>query len=115
MKVRKMDANGDYSFGHGELDFYVDSPDGVAQNVSTRLQLWKGSWFIDTEEGTPWLQEILGKHEAIDVILRQRVLETPGVLSIQTFEWILDPDSRVLNLQATLNTIFGEVEILENI
>lgn len=115
MKVRKMDANGDYSFGHGELDFFVNSPDGVAQNVSTRLRLWKGSWFIDTEEGTPWLQEILGKHEAIDVILRQRVLETPGVLSIQTFEWILDPDSRVLNLQATLNTIFGEVEILENI
>jgi hypothetical protein len=115
MKVRKMDSEGDYSFGHGELDFYTNSPEGVAQNVSTRLQLWKGSWFIDTEEGTPWLQEILGKHDAVDVVIRNRILETPGVQSIQSFEWVLDPDTRVLNLQATLNTIYGSVEILESI
>ena len=107
MKVRKLTADGDYQLGHGNLDFYQDEAEGVAQNVMPRLQLWRGTWFIDTQEGTPWLQEILGKHEAIDVVLRNRILETPGVISLESFESILDPDTRRLYITAEINTQYG--------
>lgn len=115
MKVRKLDVSGDMRLGRGAADFYQDEAEGVAQNVMTRLALWRGTWFIDVDDGTPWLQRILGKHEAIDVVLRSRILETPGVLSLQSFETILDPDTRRLMVTATINTQFGSAEVMETI
>lgn len=115
MKVRKLTADGDYRLGHGNLDFFQDTAEGVAQNVKTRLALWRGTWFIDTDEGTPWLQEILGKHEAVDVVLKSRILETPGVISLQSFESILNPDTRSLSVTAIINTRFGTAEVMETI
>ena len=112
MKVRKLSSAGDYVMGHGYLDFHQDTAEGVAQNAMTRLQLWRGTWFIDTEAGTPWLQQILGKHDAVDVVIRTRILETPGVLSIQSFESILNPDTRRLTVTATINTQFGSAELM---
>lgn len=111
MKVRKLSDAGDYQMGHGDLDFTQDTPEAVAQNVMTRLALWRGTWFIDTQEGTPWLQQILGKHDAVDVVIRSRILETPGVLSIESFESILDPDTRRLTITAMLNTRYGQTTI----
>ena len=111
MRVRKLTSDGDMTIGHGIEDFHVDSPDGVAQNVMTRLQLWKGSWFIDTEEGTPWMQEILGKHDAIDAVVKSRILDTPGVKEITSSESILNPDDRKLTITATISTSYGEATI----
>lgn len=111
MKVRKLTATGDYRLGHGDRDFYVDAAEGVAQNVMTRLALWQGQWFIDTSEGTPWLQRILGKHNAVDTVIKTRILETPGVISISEYESILNPDTRSMTVTATLETEYGQSTI----
>lgn len=111
MKVRKMSTDGDYRLGHGDADFYQDQAEAVAQDCMTRLALWRGTWFIDTIEGTPWLQQILGKHEAVDVVLRNRILETEGVLGLQEFESVLDPDNRRITISATINTQYGAAEL----
>lgn len=115
MRVRRLDSSGDMMLGHGNSDFYSDDPEGVAQNVKTRLQLWQGQWFLNTADGTPWLQEILGKHEAVDMIIRNRILGTPGVKEITEFQSVLGPESRTLSIQATLDTIYGSTEISETI
>ena len=111
MKVRKLTASGDYRLGHGDRDFYVDAAEGVAQNVMTSLALWQGQWFIDTSEGTPWLQRILGKHNAVDTVIKTRILETPGVISISEYESILNPDTRSMTVTATLETEYGQSTI----
>lgn len=108
MKVRKLTASGDYRLGHGDRDFHVDTAEGVAQNVMTRLALWQGQWFIDTSEGTPWLQRILGKHNAVDTVIKTRILDTPGVISISEYESILNPDTRSMTVTATLETEYGQ-------
>lgn len=113
MKVRKQTKDGDYCFGHGDLDFYENQPEGVAQNVVTRLQLLRGTWFIDLLEGTPWYQEILGKHDAVEVILRTRILETPGVLNIERFDTALDPNTRRLTITGVINTQYGQANLTE--
>ena len=45
MKVRKLDEAGDMTMGRGSSCFLADTPDAVAQNVMTRLALWRGRGF----------------------------------------------------------------------
>lgn len=113
MRVRKLDEAGDMTMGRGSSCFLADTPDAVAQNVVTRLALWRGSWFLDTTEGTPWLQEILGKHEAVESVLRARILDTPGVTEISKFESILNPDTRTISISAEIETRYGTAKIEE--
>lgn len=115
MKVRKMTAEGDYQLGRGNHLFFMNSAEGVCQNVQTRLALWRGSWFLDLRAGTPWIQEILGKHDAVDIVLRDRILTTPGVLEILEFEAILNPDNRRITINATLKTRYGTGKVRSEI
>lgn len=111
MKVRKLTADGDYRLGHGAIDFWENTPEAVAQSCMTRLALWRGTWFTDTQDGTPWLQDILGKHDAVDAVLRARIVETAGVLSLDSFESVLDPDARSLSISAVITTIYGQTTL----
>lgn len=102
-------------FGHPSIDFYKDSPEAVGQAVLTRLRLWKGEWFADMAEGTPYNEEVLGKKrlESASFTIRRRILETQGVLSIETFSFIRDEATRSFFVTATINTIYGETSLSE--
>lgn len=117
MRYRKLDANGDFTIGTG-ADFHVNTPDAVGQAVLTRLKLWKGEWFIDTADGTPWMGEILGKRHAgknPDAVIKQRILGTQGVKEITEYSSTYDGNTRKLTVTATLNTIYGATTISENL
>jgi hypothetical protein len=113
MRYRALDENGDYSGGRGQGNFLINSPDCVAQSVKTRLRLWRGEWFLDTTEGTPWLQQILGRHSKViyDLAIRTRVLDTAGVTGILEYSSTLDPTTRKLTLEMTIDTAFGQAQI----
>ncbi len=109
MRYRKLDANGDYVFGHGQTDFLVNSSDAVAQALSTRLKLATGEWFLNTEEGTPYSTEILGSNTSsyYDLAIKRRILETSGVTSILDYQSYVNRDSRSLSVSATVETLYG--------
>lgn len=113
MRYRKLDENGDYSFGHGQQDFYVNSPEAVGQSVLTRLKLWQGEWFLDTSIGTPYMTAILGKvpQEIADQAIQKVVLGTTGVLGLASYFSSYDPAKRTLTVSMTLNTEFGTTEV----
>lgn len=113
MRYRKLDNTGDFCFGHGNLDYYQDCPEAVAQAVKTRLALWAGEWFLDQEEGTPWGLRVLGKNRAedYDPLIRLRILETQGVSSISSYESVWDADSRALAIDVTIDTIYGATSV----
>lgn len=115
MRYRKLTADGDYSFGSGALDFWQDVPDAVAQAVLTRLRLWTGEWFLNVTEGTPYQIGALGKHtkESVDPMIRDRILSTQGVTSIEDYSSVIDPNTRELTVNATINTIYGQAVIQE--
>lgn len=113
MRVRIQDENGDYTFGSGQSNFFLNSVEGVAQAVQTRLLLWTGEWFLNVDEGTPYLQGVIGKQDqqTIDNVLRARILGTEGVSSILSYESIIDRENRKLNVSVSISTIYGETTI----
>ncbi len=113
MRYRKLDANGDYSFGSGLQDFLVNDPDTVAQAILTRLRLWQGEWFTDTQDGTPWATAVLDKYtESVrDAAIRERVLGTPGVRSILSYRSSMDTAARTYTVQIIVDTIYGKVAV----
>lgn len=113
MRYRKQDENGDYTFGNSLNNFHIDNVDAVAQAIDTRLKLWVGEWFADVSDGTGWTQAILGKHSQnlYELTLRQRVLETRGVISIQEFQSSLDPNTRELAVTMVVDTIYGQTDL----
>lgn len=111
MKVRKLSKDGDYALGHGSVNFLQNSAEAVAQSVMTRLALWQGQWFIDTDEGTPWIQGVLGKGDFAESLIKERILATQGVLSISEFESILNPDTRSMAITVTIETEYGSATL----
>lgn len=110
MRYRREDNNGDYTFGQGDDTWLVNSPETVAQAVKTRFELWYGQWFLDTTDGTPWIQSVLGKQkpEVYNLAIRQRILETRGVNQITEFSSTINTSSRRVVFTATISTIYGQ-------
>jgi hypothetical protein len=113
MRYRKLTSDGDYSFGSGQKDFYRDVPDAVGQAVKTRLELWLGEWFLNVDDGTPYLISVLGKQnkKTADTTIQNRILTTEGLVSIQEYESAIDPDTRRMSVTTTVNTVYGPTEL----
>lgn len=111
MRQRQLLPSGDFSFGSG-LPFLANSPLCVAQAVLTRLQLNTGEWFLDSSEGTPLKEQILGfnTETSRDLAVRTRVLNTIGVQSIDEYVSVLDA-TRKFTVLMIVQTIYGQVAI----
>ena len=111
-RYRRLDDALDMTFGRGAADFIVDRPAAVAQAVLTRLNLWQGEWWLDLTEGTPWLQQILGKPRgpgSPDAALRERILGTPYVTHITDYASHYEPTNRQWLVSCKVFTSFGQV------
>ena len=106
-----LSADGDMIWGQGAADFLVDSPAAVAQAAQTRLGLWMGEYFLDLDQGTPWATQVLGVRTAgiRDAAIRNRIMGTPYVLSIENYASSFDPRTRAFNVSCTIKTAFGAV------
>lgn len=115
MRYRKLDADGDMTFGHGQQDFLRDTPDAVAQAVVTRLRLLAGEWFLDLADGTPWQAGVMGKHTqaTYDPVIRRRILQTEGVTGISEYTSVFDGAARRLTVTATIDTVYGHATFQE--
>ncbi|MET3654099.1 hypothetical protein [Dyella japonica] len=113
MRYRKLDANGDYVFGHGQSDFYRDQPEAVAQAVQTRLELFSGEWFLDTSAGLPWRTQVLGKYtqNIRDFVIKQQIVNTQGVQSLDSYSSSVDPNTRRFSVSASITTIYGPATV----
>lgn len=124
MRVRKLspqrnasglivDAGGDYTFGRGIANYYVNDPLGVAQTVETALRLFVGDFFLDREAGTPWRTKVLGKYTGAvrDIAIRTRILQVAGVKAITAYSSSLNRDTREFGVRATISTIYGPANV----
>jgi hypothetical protein len=114
MRYRRLDANGDMTFGQGLGNFWINQPEAVAQSVLTRLRLNLGEWFYDTSDGTPWNTEVLGERtqSTRDVVVQDRVQTTTGVVEIISYGSLFDPNTRTWTAAMTLQTVYGPVALV---
>jgi len=113
MRIRKTDPTGDYAWGRGLADFWVDVPDAVALAAVYRLALWEGDWWLNLAAGTPYAAQIIGRGKTAtrDPVLRARVLGTPGVQTISGWSSNLDRDTRRFTVSAQIVTRFSSFAI----
>lgn len=120
MRYRKLTATGDMAYGQGNQDFHVDN-EAVRQAIQTRLQLYKGAFWRDLNEGLPLFQSILGASgsqsnlDSIDNIIRQRVLGTQGVRSVVSLNSSFETEARQYLFTATVQTIYSTTVIVTGV
>jgi hypothetical protein len=113
MRYRKLDSNGDYTFGKQDGNFHSNSPEAVAQAVKTSLGLSQGEWFLDTGVGVPYSTQVLGMGNVPlhNQIIREAILNVPGVKSILSYSNSYDPVNRFSSITCTLNTVYGSTTL----
>jgi len=114
MRYRVLSSTGDYTFGQGQANFLIDSPETVAQVVQTSLLLWLGEFFLDVTAGIPYPEGILGKHSQsqADQTIIAYIESLQGVNGVENYSSTINPETRAYqSLGATLNTIYGPTPI----
>jgi hypothetical protein len=84
--------NWDISFSANDIDFSIDA-DEVSQNSKIRLQMIAGEQFDDARVGMPWLTDMVSPQVSIlakEQIIRQTILSTPNVLSLDSLNVEVD-------------------------
>lgn len=113
MIVRQLSPTGDFTFGASQLNFLANSPAAVAQVVQTSLLLWLGEWYLDTTAGMPWIQGVLGKHnaETADVTVQDYILGVQGVTDISSYASVAQQPERDYFATATIDTLYGPTPV----
>lgn len=114
MIYRKLDENGDYTFG-GNKNSYIKNAAAVEQAVVTRLRQLIYEWWENLEDGLPLWQQILGSRDKAQVekIIRERIARTKYVKTILSFKADWDNEKRHLTIRASIDTEFGQIQIEE--
>lgn len=119
MKYRQLSDSGDYSFGHGDTDFFYDL-EACVQAVKTRLQLYVDSFWRDLADGLPMYQSILNAYGSpssllvVDSIIRRRILGTQGVTRIVAYDSQFDPNTRKYSFSCVIDTIYTQTFTFED-
>lgn len=90
----------------GHLAVVVDAA-AIGQHVRQRLMTFQGEWFLDTDAGVVWLDEIFGRGydpALAESVVKAEILDTDGVQEIVTFSVAFDRTAR--------NLIMSEIEVL---
>ncbi len=92
----------------------IDGAEQVRQQLLIKLKLWQGEWFLDTEFGTPYLQNILGKQLTLSgavQAIRKSILEVEGVNAITNFAFDFNRQTRTLSVEFEVSTPYGLIEV----
>ena len=116
MRVRRIDKDGDWTFGRGR-NSYAAMGESVAQRVKTRLQSFLGDWFLDLDHGLPWFARFEKPADLalIEADVKRCILETQGVASLTAFSIDLDPDTRKCTISASITDIYSGDESQVNV
>ena len=94
----------------------VNNQEAIAQDIKSAFQTWKEEYFLDKTIGLDYINEILIKGfspRLIESRFKSLILSRQGVISISYFSTDLDKTVRNLTVEATINTIDGQINITE--
>ena len=109
MKIRNLDANGDWTFGQG-LSNYISGNAGIGLNISTRIKSWVNDCFFAMNAGVDWKTRLGSKNQQslLEADLKRIILSSFGVTGITAFSVSVDVKTRAFTVNYTINTIFSQ-------
>ena len=131
LSIRRLDANGDMTFGDGLRNFATGS-EATAQRIRTAPRILLAEWFLDITKGLPWfgtedpddpnftgVTPILGAAGGANLayaeaLIKAYILLIEGVASLKSFVMEFDHQTRALAAAAFGIDVDGgqfEVEI----
>lgn len=64
----------------------VDGNAAIRQKIIDTLNLWQGEWFLNTSDGFPWAQQVLGTKQInasfVGGLITQALLQIQGVATV---------------------------------
>lgn len=91
----------------------VQGRQAVAEHAAQRVRTFEGEWFLDSEAGLPWFQQLLGRRfdpALAEALVKAEIAETKGVIEITAFSVSFDQSSRFVNMkQIDFTTEYDEV------
>lgn len=88
----------------------IDNAERVCQQVKITLCFWYGEWFLDTNDGTPYLEYILVKNPNIShirQIISERIKSVEGVISLDSLDLFYNARERTLDVEYEATTYYG--------
>jgi len=107
MSVRKISGDNDWTFGSG-LSNYVSESQEIAQNVKTRVQMWKENCFFALLDGVDYNRYLDGLESTarlLEADIRRVIVQTYGVAELKLLK--IKNEDRVLNITYTITDIYS--------
>lgn len=92
----------------------VKGAERVRQNIDIKLKFWRGEWFLDTEAGTPYLEDILGKRVSLAgaiAAVRASILEVADVNGLPSFSYTFNRQTRQFDYNFEAATSLGLIRM----
>lgn len=112
-----LTLNSDWDFQIENADLkIIEDKQALVQFLKQRIQLFFGEWFLDSSLGVPYYQEVLVKspgRDAVDAVFKKVILETPGIVELQSFEFDYNNATRTLNVSFRARSTEGVIDFNE--
>lgn len=108
MRVRALDATGDWEFGKGKNNYKADLA-AVTQNIATRLRSFYKDCFFDLPAGIDWFNLLGAKDQlALNLAISGTITSTAFVRGIIQLFLELDTDREIF-ISYKAYTTFGQI------
>ena len=104
----------DFAVANGDLvldnnNNFVTVNNDVAQEVYIEFSTWLGDWFFDTTFGIDYTK-LPGNQQETDLMIKSKLLSIPGVVSIVSFNSILNPETRFYSFSVVFTDTNGDTQ-----
>lgn len=110
MKIRRLDSNGDWDYGHSQSSYYIDNAQSVGLNIVTRLREWYRDCFFAMDKGIDYPTRLgsFNQKENLDNDIQSIILNSADVVDITSFESTYSRDTRVYTCKAQVLHIYSD-------
>ena len=104
--VRTLSESNDFTYGNN-LSGYRQTNAAIGQQIQCRLNQYLGECFFDTQAGINWLGYMGSKNPVgLNLAIASVILNTTGVLGINTLVFNLDHETRIFTINWDVSTVF---------